>query len=206
MAILALLCESLAWRRELHLPPTWMPRSSKITGALPTRKYRTVTVRVAMPWDGDRALWCNSLRQRYQAICKEACSRLAARHLVRDGDVVATVRLLQPSAQGALLPAIIETIRRSDILVFDLAPRPCEKRGNANVLIELGVALALDKPVFVVRSAEPRLPNEPSDLAGLCFHLAGPARFDPSFRAKLRHRIMDIWLKSNVKPKESLKS
>jgi hypothetical protein len=155
-----------------------------------------------MPWDGDRVLWRKGLRQRYQAICDEASARLAARRLIRKGDVVATVRLLQPSAQGALLPAIIDTIRRADVLVFDLAPRPCERLGNANVLIELGVALALDKQMFVVRSAELRLPNEPSDLAGRMFHLAGPNRFDPSFRAKLRHLIMKIWIESNTKSKE----
>ena len=150
-----------------------------------------------MPWDGDLSLWKKHLQKRYQSVCDEAASRLASKGLVRRDQVVAEVRLMRASAQGPLLPAIVVTMRRAEVTVFDLASRPCQKFGNANVLIELGIAIGLGKEPFIVRSSDPLQPNEPSDLAGLVVHRAGSGQFDRSFRSKLCQRVISEWQRSN---------
>lgn len=71
---------------------------------------------------------------------------------------------------AALLPTLIERIKLADILVMDIGSDRGDAHANSNVLIELGMALAIDgdqkRGIFVLK---PDTCDWPSDLNGFLY-------------------------------------
>ena len=79
------------------------------------------------------------------------------------------VRVLRASATGALLKGVMRSIRNADILVFEVTPRGESRRDariNANVLVEIGLALGMGKPVLLIGESSTAYTSLPSDLSG----------------------------------------
>lgn len=79
------------------------------------------------------------------------------------------VRVLRASTTGAVLQGVERSIRNADILVFDVTPRAepgASPRVNANVLVEIGLALGMGKRVLLIGSKPTAHRSLPSDLSG----------------------------------------
>lgn len=102
---------------------------------------------------------------------------------------------MKAGAPGDIRAAIHSTMLRADILIFDLATRPDSIDGNPNVLLELGMALGLqrDADIYVIRSVGRRRPNLPSDIAGLIVHGPKDLGVKGSLYGLLREAVARKW-------------
>ena len=96
--------------------------------------------------------------------------RSAKANLSIAGAYVPVTRRLRAGAGMFVWEDILRRIKEADVLIFDLTPRKGENAPAANVLLELGAAMAIHprKPVFPVVDHHNRIKDLlPSDLAGL---------------------------------------
>ncbi len=158
---------------------------------------RLIVVKVGLSWrNGDRR-WKSVWQPFLSGVVRDVSSRLAAKGLVESGARVAEVRRLRASAGRCLMESILEDIECADVLAFDLTPRIGEAAGPANVLVELGAALALDKRVFLAAASPKRIVMRCSDVSG---HYVAPiagTKFDASLRMALVHAIAREWIRVN---------
>jgi nucleoside 2-deoxyribosyltransferase len=130
---------------------------------------RPMSIKVGCAWASVAHAIPVHLRKSIERSAESARSRVKKslpRARNRATDLV-DVRALRGSAGRTILDAVIDDIRRADLLVFDITPLPGSRHGVANVILELGVALGMGKPVILCR----RGPFDPravcSDLLGL---------------------------------------
>ena len=99
-----------------------------------------------------------------------APGRTAKAKLSITGAYVPVTRRLRAGAGMFIWEDVLRRISDADVLIFDLTPRAGQKSPAANVLLELGAAMAIHprKPVFPVVDQHSRIKDIlPSDLAGL---------------------------------------
>lgn len=124
-----------------------------------------VTVSVGYAWDSqkdvrDDEFWC-SLRDILTATTKKL------QEFYEGLNVFINVKRLRASHGGLINTRIVEYIENSDVLVFDVAGRKSRKYTegyNANVLYELGQAMARKEPGKIFLWKPEKLPV-PSDLS-----------------------------------------
>lgn len=122
-----------------------------------------VTTRVAYAWSGETG---KSFYKWISATIRKSTDKLMARQAkLKLPKVAFRLGRMRAMHGGELLQVLLERIRETDILIFDISEQ------NPNVLIELGMALAM-KPsgvVFVFQRVDDRgepAPATPSDLSG----------------------------------------
>jgi len=137
-------------------------------------EFSRVIVRVGYEWrkteDGasihprSDERWCD-IRKFLCECADEATKRLANRDYVTGEQRVAEVARLRATAGRPVTERILEYIRDADILLFDLSPGPTDSscKANPNVCVELGMALGMQKNVFII--AQHRC-SVPSDVQG----------------------------------------
>ena len=172
----------------------------------PVKSGLPITVHVGYPWTkvtaeqkaGD-AVW--SFARQIIGTASHAVAKIQANRGVSTLPV--RINRLRAMHGGSVLDVLLRRIRRSDILLFDITGL------NPNVLIEIGMALALKGTVgsvFILQRTDSRgkplkVAAHPSDLSGYFFTryeakvLRGRSSFrliEPQgFLAALRARLID---------------
>ncbi len=103
------------------------------------------------------------------------------------------MRKLRATPGQYVFDAIVEDIEEADVLIFDLTPRKGELAGPANVLIEVGAALALERRVFLASECPVKVGVHSSDLAGYQIGRVSRGKLDQSFRMAILNRILRDW-------------
>ena len=152
-----------------------------------------LVVRVGLSWRNEEERWKSIWQPALASIAKDASSRLrnAGYEVAADGAV--EVRKLRATPGQYVFDAIVEDIEEADVLIFDLTPRNGELAGPANVLIEVGAALALERRVFLASEYPGKVVVHSSDLAGHQIGRVSRGKLDQSLRMAILNRILRDW-------------
>jgi hypothetical protein len=136
------------------------------------RLSKTKMVFVMIPFTSD-------FRPVYEVL-KEAADDAAE----RTGFVIRLVRADEIRGSNIISDALQRTIRESDLVIADLS------RNRPNVMYELGIAHALQKPVILVASETDFL-QRPFDISGFLVNVYGGLKSLQSFRQSLSSKIIE---------------
>lgn len=160
-------------------------------------RSRSVLLKVGLSWRQGKRRWDELWLPFLTGVGEAAASQLVDRGFVAKGSRVVELRVLRASAGRTLLDSILEDIGEADLLAFDLSPRPGERSGPGNVLIEVGAAFAMDKRVFLASSSPASRGCGCSDISGHYVAKIAGSTFDPSLRMALVHAVVRAWIAIN---------
>ena len=155
--------------------------------------HRTISIRVAYGWSGDvrtDARWIG-IRDFLKGVVKEAEARFRRRSGGQEPPPV-EVRRLKAIAGQPIGASIFKRIAETDVFVADIShrTRKGQRERTANVLVELGAALANERTeVFVLEDVKKGEPLEGiADLSGV---LIGVIRADEKTGADERTHLLN---------------
>ncbi len=181
---------------------------------IPERRLLKVIIKVGYAWSGtspvqDDSGWTH-IRDFARERAKEAGSRLKSMSDIGKLDAVAEVRRLRATAGRPITERIIEAVDEADILIFDISDAPCKKcpdpsKGlncpNPNVCIEMGIALAKGKQMFLIKEGSHKAPSNLQGFYVSSYEASSagklPMNKDPSLRASLVSAILRAFCARN---------
>jgi hypothetical protein len=120
----------------------------------------------------------------YEKVYKPAIEKAGLRAVRADADIFGT---------GKIIDQIWRGIKAAKVLVAELTSR------NANVLYELGLAHALQKPVVLVSSNEPDVPFDLQHIRVIYYDVN-----DPFWGQKLVEKVAENILSAIKNPEEAI--
>lgn len=153
---------------------------------MPGTDGNRVKICVAYGWQGETARtdarW-KSIRENLEKYAAEAAKR---EKTASNTDIQYTISRLRAGVGEFIWRSITQRIEESDIFIADITPKEGERTVPANVMLELGYALARPNlPVFVITQGKFNPKLLPSDLHGLLVGTYATARKDASLRASV---------------------
>jgi hypothetical protein len=159
---------------------------------------KKLVVRVGLSWRNDEQRWRSIWRPELKSIAEDATKRLRRAGFTVASDGAVEIRKLRATPGQYVFDAILEDIEEADVLVFDLTPREGELSGPANVLIEVGAALALERRVFLASESPGKVALLSSDLSGHQIGRVRRGKLDQSLRMAILNRILRDWRRGNA--------
>jgi hypothetical protein len=149
------------------------PKSRKLTarhsgaskGRHSPRPPVKLVVRVALSWRNHERRWKSIWQPVRKSIAKDAPRRLSSTGHGFAADGVVEARKLLAASGPNLFGAILGVTQEADVLIFVLTPGDRELAGPANVLREIGAALALERRAFLASECPGKVVVRGSDLA-----------------------------------------
>lgn len=158
-----------------------------------------LVVRVGLSWRNDEERWKSIWHPALKSIAKDASDRLRSAGYEVAAAGAVEVRKLRATPGQYVLDAILEDIEEADLLIFDLTPRKGELAGPANVLIEIGAALALERRIFLASECPGKVVVHSSDLAGHQIGRVGRGKLDRSLRMAILNRVLRDWRRRHAR-------
>ena len=160
------------------------------------RAVRPMSIKIGCAWESSSHAVPTALRDSINRSAEAARSRLPKRGSRHDGEgAIADVRALRGSAGRTVLDAVMDDIRMADLLVFDITPARGSKHGVANVILELGIAIGMGKPVILCRQGrfDPRAVC--SDILGLYVSSMDDGSLDRSAQMAVMNAVVGHFAK-----------
>lgn len=155
---------------------------------------RPVLIRYGCSWGND-ARAAKILGEAVRAVNQEVKKRAAGQSWAAAAQLPGKLvegRRLRATPALTVLQGIELSIESADILLFDLTPETGHAQGKSNVLLELGIAIAKKKEVYVCHRGTVKLEAVPSDLQGILVCRIAKSRFEPALHRRLCMRSLQI--------------